>query len=177
MSGPYREVLGEAWAELPALVRAMHVGGRLEATGRADVELGRSLPARVGARLFGLPLAGADQPLRVRFEPDGRGETWTRWFGERRMSSRQWADGGLLWEALGAVTVGSAVSLEGGRLHLTLRRWRLLGVPMPLALAPRVTAVEGEADGRYVFDIALAHPLTGLVVRYRGWLVPTEGAP
>lgn len=177
--GPYREVLGDAFARLPSAVQRMHAGGALDAVGQAEVARGQSFLAKLAAPLLGLPPSGADQPLTVRFEPDRAGETWTRRFGSHLMHSRQRAgsgkEAGLLGEALGAVTVFSALRVEDGRLHLHLRRWRLFGLPMPRSLAPRVTAVEGEQDGRYVFDIAIAHALTGPVVRYRGWLVPTEG--
>ena len=180
MTGPYREVLGRAFETLPTAVRVMHAGGELEATGRADVVRGCSAAARLAAVLFRLPPEGADQPLRVRFAPDGAGETCTRRFGAHVMRSRQRAGrgsrAGLLGETLGPLTVWSAPVVEGGRLRLELRRWRLFGLPLPRWLRPEVTAVEGEAGGRYVFDIAIAHRFTGPVVRYRGWLVPSEGA-
>jgi hypothetical protein len=43
---------------------------------------------------------------------------------------------------------------------------------MPLALAPRIDAYEYVEDGRFRFHVGISHPLTGLIVRYRGWLVP-----
>ena len=41
---------------------------------------------------------------------------------------------------------------------------------MPIALAPWITAGEHGADGRFHFDVAVAMPLIGPVVHYRGWL-------
>jgi hypothetical protein len=43
---------------------------------------------------------------------------------------------------------------------------------MPRALRPRSNAYELAADGRFHFHVEIGHPLTGLIVRYRGWLVP-----
>jgi len=43
---------------------------------------------------------------------------------------------------------------------------------LPLALAPRSTAYEFAEDGRFRFHVEVSHPLTGLIARYRGWLVP-----
>ena len=31
---------------------------------------------------------------------------------------------------------------------------------------------ESAEDGRFNFHVEISHPLTGLIVRYRGWLVP-----
>jgi hypothetical protein len=36
-------------------------------------------------------------------------------------------------------------------------------------------AVEYDEAGRFRFDVAIAHPWTGPIVRYRGWLDPRGG--
>jgi uncharacterized protein DUF4166 len=43
---------------------------------------------------------------------------------------------------------------------------------MPLALAPRGDAYEFAEEGRFHFHVEIGHAFTGLIVRYRGWLVP-----
>jgi hypothetical protein len=48
----------------------------------------------------------------------------------------------------------------------------LLGLPMPLCWAPGGNASEYAKEGRFWFDVEIDHPLTGVVVRYRGWLEP-----
>jgi len=53
-----------------------------------------------------------------------------------------------------------------------MRRWSLFGLSLPLALAPRINAHEFAEAGRFRFHVEISHPLTGLIVRYRGWLVP-----
>jgi len=43
---------------------------------------------------------------------------------------------------------------------------------VPLSLAPRSNTYEHVENGRFRFHVEISHPLTGLIVRYRGWLVP-----
>ena len=68
--------------------------------------------------------------------------------------------------------IGLALVVEEGRLRLVVRRWSFAGLPLPAAWAPRGEAYEFAADGRFNFHVEIAHPFTGLIVRYRGWLVP-----
>ena len=58
---------------------------------------------------------------------------------------------------------------------MVLRRWWLGPLPMPLALAPLMSAREYEEEGRFRFDVRLALPLLGPLVHYRGWLVKEDG--
>ena len=52
---------------------------------------------------------------------------------------------------------------------------RLGPLRLPAALRPRTRACERvDAEGRFRFDVALAVPLVGFLVRYRGWLTPVE---
>ena len=67
---------------------------------------------------------------------------------------------------------GLALEIEDGRLDLVVRRWSAFGVPMPQWLAPKGPAFEEERDGLFRFHVEIGHPLTGLIVRYRGWLKP-----
>ena len=65
-----------------------------------------------------------------------------------------------------------AVVVADGRLELILRRWSFLGLTLPLWLGPRSLAYESGEDDRFRFHVEIALPLVGLIVRYRGWLVP-----
>ena len=65
-----------------------------------------------------------------------------------------------------------ALVVESGRLSLVLRRWSFLGLPLPMWLCPRSASYERVEDGRFRFHVEISHPLTGLIVRYRGWLEP-----
>ena len=75
-------------------------------------------------------------------------------------------------ERFGPINVGMALVCEAGRMRLVVRRWSLFGIPMPLALAPRGNAYEFAEEGRFHFHVEIRHPFTGLIVGYRGWLVP-----
>jgi hypothetical protein len=173
----YRRVLGAAWAALPEPLQAIHdLRGGLTAEGVATVERGSGLLARLVATAFRFPGAGRDVPVRVAFERRGNDELWRRTFAGRSFASVQSEGTGrsdrLIVERFGPFLVSLAVVLAEGRLRLLLRRWTLLGLPLPLRLAPTGDAYEYAADGRFHFHVELGHGLTGLIVRYRGWLAP-----
>ena len=153
----------------------MHETGEgARAEGRATVERGRGLLARLAGAAVGFPNAVADTPVSVRFGVANGIETWTRTFGCKSFSSRQFAGGGrsqgLLCERFGPLTFAMALVWDGRRLNLVLRRWSLFGVALPMALCPRSTAYECVEDGRFHFHVEIGHPCTGLIVRYTGWL-------
>jgi hypothetical protein len=144
------------------------------------VERGGGMLSRLAARLIGFPPAGADIPVKVSFDIDADGETWTRTFGTHGFSSRQFAGRGrserLLCEGFGPLTFAMALVLDDNRLRLVLRRWSFLGLPLPMGLCPRSNAYETVEDGRFRFHVEISHPLAGLIVRYRGWLEPAHGS-
>jgi hypothetical protein len=80
----------------------------------------------------------------------------------------------LLVERFGPFAFAMAVVVEEGGIELVLRRWSLLGIGLPLTLGPWTKARERAVDGRFHFHVEIGHRLTGLIVRYRGWLVPGE---
>jgi hypothetical protein len=172
----YRRALGTSWNAVPTEVRALH-DGVTSAEGRASVERGTGLLSRIAGFLFGFPKAGTEVPLRVDFVLSPSGETWTRRFDGRSFSSRQFMGTGrsdhLLCERFGPLTFAIALVPDGGRMHLVLRRWTAFGVPMPAWLCPRSATFETGEDGRFRFHVEISHPLTGLVVRYQGWLKPS----
>jgi hypothetical protein len=170
----YERVLGEAFARLAPQIQALHRAPL--ARGRASVERGRGPLAWLAAMAFGFPPSGDDVPVEVSFTPRAGGELWTRDFAGRRFRSLQtegrgaWA--GLIREAFGPIAVGLAVVVQDGALRLVVRRWTLFGLPMPRWLAPGGDAGESVADGRFRFDVEIAVPLAGRLIRYRGWLEP-----
>ena len=174
----YRRLLGPAWTALPLPLQVMHsLEDRLVAEGRATVERGNGLLARLIAALVGFPRAGRDVPTRVEFERRGNQEIWRRTFAGRSFASVHSAGSGrsdhLVVERFGPFAFALAAVLSDDRLQLVLRRWSCLGLPLPLWLAPSGKAYEFVADGRFHFHVELGHPLTGLIVRYRGWLAPS----
>jgi hypothetical protein len=171
----YAALLGDAWQDLPREIRAMH-DGTAAAQGRANVERGRNMLGRLVASVVGFPKASADIPIDVRFDAGDDGEVWTRTFGEHSFSSRQFAGRGrsqrLLCERFGPLTFAMALVSGDGRLSLVLRRWSIFGLPLPMWLCPRSASFETVEGGRFRFHVEISHPLTGLIVRYRGWLEP-----
>ena len=139
-------------------------------SGRADVERGRGLAARLVAWMLGLPPEGRKQALSVTFEPIEGREIWTRMFGASVFRSVQDDQGGLLRERAGPVVFLFALETSGEGLALILRGVRVFGVPLPHFMHPLVRTFESERDGRYRFDVEGSLPLIGPIVRYAGWL-------
>ncbi|MEH7880098.1 DUF4166 domain-containing protein [Rhizobium laguerreae] len=171
----YRQILGSAWDRLPPAISALHAGGARVASGRARIERGGGLLARIVAGVIGFPRAGEDVPVTVRFVPDGDNEIWTRDFGGKIFRSLQLEGKGrdrhLLTEVFGPFRVLMAPVPDGEKLRLVVRGWRFFGIPLPLFLAPGGDTYEEERDGRFHFHVEIGGRLTGLVVRYTGWLV------
>jgi hypothetical protein len=170
----YERVMGPAWERLPPAIREIHDGRGKVAQGRASVRRGTGLLSSIVAALFRFPRAGDDFPVIVKFNADACTETWVRSFGGRGFSSKLKEGRGaaerLLCESLGPFTFAQALVVEGEGLRLVMRRWTVFGIPMPLWLGPRSNSRETAHDGRYCFSIELTHPLTGLIVKYEGWL-------
>jgi hypothetical protein len=176
----YQRILGPAWHALPASLRVMHsVSTSLVASGRADVTRGAGRLASLVASVIGFPARGTDIPVEVRFDVTASRETWTRRFAARSFASQQFP-GTRRWDRLvcerfGPITLALALVVDDARLRLIVRGWSVLGIPLPRALAPYCVAHEHESSGRFHFDVAIGHRWTGLIVHYRGWLIP--GAP
>ena len=173
----FQRILGSAWDELPQPVRDMHyVNGELTAVGTAEVTRGGNPVARIVAGAFGFPPAGQNVPLTVHMTSDGNREIWTRQFAGRQFRSVLTAGRGrsewLLTETFGSVTFAIALVWSANRLSFVVRRWSILGMPLPLALAPGGDTFESAQDGRFHFNVEIKLPLFGLIVRYRGCLNP-----
>ncbi len=177
----YEGLLGEAWTALPEPVRALHAASPpSEFTGTCRVERGTNIFAKLVAKVIGFPEAGIEQAIQVRFQKrqlkDGRSaELWTRTVAGQSFSSVQYAGRGrdetLICERFGATTYAMAVIVKDQELHLVLRGWSVFGLALPLWLGPRATAFESTVGGCFQFFVEIAHPLIGLIVRYRGHLV------
>ena len=172
----YERVLGQAWQELPSAIRQLHtVTSEANFTGVCTVERGENLLARLIATLVGFPNAGAEQKINVQLIAQGRGERWIRTCGEQAFSSVQTAgrDGSewLVRERFGPVSVDMALVVAGESLRYFVRRWAILGIPMPFFMAPSSSASESVEEGRFRFDVSISHRWTGLIVHYRGLLM------
>ncbi|WP_457582547.1 DUF4166 domain-containing protein [Ensifer canadensis] len=176
----YQNVLGRDWDRLPEAIRALHDAseGQVTFVGRAAVERGRGPLARLAATVAGFPAAGENVPVEIRFARAGGREVWTRRFGDKVLrSSQQKAENRkerLLAENFGPFRILCALEPEENRLHLKVHGWSFLGLPLPLFLAPGGRTFEEDRDGLFHFHVEVESPLTGLIVRYRGWLKPAD---
>ena len=142
--------------------------------GRASVEGAAGLLARLAAAPFGFPPAAPDMPVRVLIEASEDGEVWTRSFGGHSFRSRMApAPGGGLEERFGPFSFRLHVAADAAGLRMHVAAWRIGPVPLPRRLAPRALAREwADAAGRFRFDVRIALPGVGRLVRYAGWLAP-----
>ena len=172
----YARVMGAAFDRLPVAVRVMHQVLRDDgADGQATVIRGTNPLARMIATILRFPPAGRHR-LHVAFaERDGI-EQWTRDFGGYRFSSRLSERNGRLVERFGPLRFHFDLPGDDEGLRMDLRRWTVVGIPLPLALAPRTEAREWADGDRFRFDVPIALPLIGLVVHYAGWLDPPKNA-
>lgn len=172
----YRQVMAGAFDAMPGAWRAVHDlrAGTLTVAGRAMVRRGKGLLGRLVGAVIGFPAAGDDVPVSVRFERRGNAELWTRTFGGKAFSSLQAPGQGrsehLVVERFGPLAVAMAPTTQDGRMSLVVRRFSVFGLPLPPWLSPTTAAHEAIVDGRFRFDVEIGHPLTGMIVRYRGWL-------
>lgn len=172
----YQRLLGNAWNSLPDPIIKLHSAKK--ADGLAEVQVGKNVLARLVAKLFGFPEAGQDIPVQVSFQQKEGGELWQRTFAGKSFSSFQSAGHGLseklLSEQFGVFNFGLALVAEPDKISLIVRRWNIFGISLPLTLAPVGNSFEYVAEDRFWFHVEIKHLLTGLIVRYQGWLVPTE---
>jgi hypothetical protein len=176
----FRRVLGRAWHGLPDCIRALHAREGAHAwEGIASVERGRGWPARAVAALFRFPRAAASVPVRVEITPRGERRVWRRRFAGRSFTSVLGEGRGrcerLMVERFGPFAFGVALVCDGDTLRYVVRRWSAFGLPMPRAWAPGGATREYDDGGRFGFDVEIRHALLGLIVRYKGWLVPAGG--
>jgi len=171
----YQKTLGDRWHLLPKELRELHGRtGDLSASGEARVERGKGFVPALVATLFGFPKPAEKIPVTVSFESHGNIEHWQRTFGNKSFGSTQ-ARGsttGLLSERFGPFAFDLALVIRDEKLMFIVRDWHFLGMRMPRALAPCGNSFEFSEAGRFNFHVEVAHPLIGLIVRYRGWLVP-----
>jgi hypothetical protein len=168
----YQRALGKEYERLPAICQRLHDGaatwqGECEVDG-ADNAIGKIL-----SWLFQFPAAG-NGPIRVELVAREAREIWTRHVGGRAMRSQQSIGvrrpPGWIVERFGPWAFDLELRLAGERLELVMQGGRLLGLPLPRAILPRIEASESGAGGIYRFDVTIGLPLIGRLVRYRGTL-------
>lgn len=177
----FARALGDHFATLPVPIQRLHtILDRDTFEGRASVECGTGLLARALAWLIGFPAATNETSVRVDMIRDGDAEIWRRTFADRTFSSELKRDPGApageISERFGPFHFRIPLKVAPDGLAFPVSAGWLFGlIPLPAALLPRSDAVEAvDSEGRATFDVALSHPWAGLIVRYRGWLVPAD---
>jgi hypothetical protein len=175
----FKTLLAKAWGQLPTPVQDFHHAAEaLHLCGTATVERGKGWLGKAVAAVFGFPAAGSDIAVDVLFEKRGDCETWTRSFAGRSFSSLISAGAGrsdkLLHERFGPLTFELALVVDDGKLRYIVAGWKFLGIVLPRSWAPRGDSYESAKNGRFAFDIEIAHPWTGLIVKYSGTLAPVD---
>ena len=173
---PFERVLGTAFANLPAPVRELHaLRDSALTSGLAEIAAEPGALKWLLCKLAGLPQPGLDVPVTVRFIPEPRGsERWERRFGDRRYASWMEAgsgrDAGCLIEHFGMFDLRFRLQPSDQGLRWTLAGWRWLGMPLPAWSVPQIDCLESGNGNRFCFDIDVAFPFLGPVLRYKGWL-------
>lgn len=169
----FPRVLGAAFGALPETVRATHLTADTSRwSGEATVARGTGLWSRVLGSVFGFPPATARVPVTVVKTAHAGGETWLRWFGERRFRSHLAATPRGMTERFGPFVFRLGLNVQDGALQYPVVSGRLGPIPLPHWGLPVSQAREYEQDGRFHFDVKLLAPFTrDLLVHYRGNLV------
>jgi hypothetical protein len=121
--------------------------------------------------MIGFPREGS-HAVHVAFSEDDGVERWTRDFGGQTFRSHLSEHDGHLIERFGPIRFAFDLPSDQDGLEMRMRGWTLLGLPLPLILAPRSRAREWQEGARFRFDVPIALPLIGMIVHYQGWLDP-----
>lgn len=173
----FEKALGPRVEVLPPVVRTIHTHAPVHLLGRARIDGARNWSTKLVARLFGLPAGTPDTTAEVSLKRRCHREVWVRRFGGSTFrSTLRVADrAGCIYERFGPFDFVLEVAPNSSGFTLTVVSWKLGPLKLPLRLAPQAPArAYVDEEGRYRFDVAIALPWIGRLVRYQGWLVPDE---
>lgn len=178
----YPRVMGKAFLELSPPVQNLHMTGAGKSfQGRCTITRGLNIPAQVIATLFNFPRACPNIDLNITVTRRGETEQWQRHFGSHPMQTAQMAGRGkyegCIIERFGPARIYLKLVVIDAELHLITAAWSILGIKLPLFLAPSGTTYEHGSDHRYNFHVDVTLPIIGRLVKYEGWLVETSSAP
>ncbi len=172
----FQSALEDRWDTLPEKVKALHGVQDIESfSGEAEVTRGTSLIARLAAWFFGFPPAAERVPLTITKARTELGEIWERNFGGRLFRSHC-TPAPLKYcyrERFGIVSFELELAVDSSGMEFPVRRGWFLGIPLPRFLLPDSETREYVENDVFRFDVSLTAPLkAGLIVRYRGWVIP-----
>ena len=113
--------------------------------------------------------------MALRIHADGQRQRWERRFGADAFTTVQWAVGRRLVERIDCWELHFVLRVVDGALVYEQCGARFclgpIRVPVPLACAPQVRAIE-EADGptRVNVRVTVNLPLLGLLIAYDGYV-------
>jgi Domain of unknown function (DUF4166) len=165
----YQRVLGDRFELLaPALARFLgeEHGGR--ASGRLSVTRTAGRLRNLAAAILGIPPPG-EYDLLLEVMPHAAGQRWVRRFGSHTLETIQADYRGLLVESSGPASLGFELSVEGGALLFRPCRAWVLGIRLPLWMAPRIEADNWPNETRgWRVHLRFGVPLLGLIGEYEG---------
>jgi saccharopine dehydrogenase-like NADP-dependent oxidoreductase len=176
----FAAALGPNFDGLPVVTQAVHRPDPVMLLrGVGTAEGGANPITRLIARLFALPQALADVPIHVVIDQQADGsEHWARVWPTAVMRSVMKSPGqgnGRIEEHFGPF--GFTLQLKGHAkgIDMALTAGKFAGCPLPRFCLPRIVATERAEDARHLFDVMIALPLLGPLVRYHGWLERENG--
>lgn len=168
MSNLLKTCLGDEYEKLAPLIQVSHLG-RTRLEGHADIQRGNPL-AQILCLLTGMPRSAKNARFVVEGDHLPEGMRWNRLINGKPMNSWFALDKGLLVEKLGFIHMSMKLRVEESALIYTIVKTKILGIPIPSFLAPRVEAREEQVGNDYVFQVAVSLPLVGLLIKYAGVL-------
>ncbi|MGI8981498.1 MAG: DUF4166 domain-containing protein [Pirellulaceae bacterium] len=168
----YQRVLGERYQQLHPLLREFHGRSEVRAEGTFRIIRPPQLFKRLLGSLLGMPAAAENVPTILTVATIKNAEKWVRSFGKFRMATWQWSWQHLLLERSGPVTFGIHLEIVDGGMHFVCKRVWLLGIPLPLWIAPSVLAVVTPLQHGWHAKVQLMFPLIGEMLRYEGEIYP-----
>ena len=184
MTTLYQRLLGDAWSDLPDVLRRVH-GTDVEtnASGWMDVTLGRFVGAGFVRWVLRMPRTEGRVPVELRVRRDGEREHWERRIGAWRFPTKQWTENGLLIERYGpllfpmtAASDSESLTHASDRMLLRVlgRRW-----PFPHWLSIHTWGTErrsASVPGAMDVSVRIETPFGQLLVGYDGTLLPSPTA-
>jgi hypothetical protein len=158
----YPSLLKADYDKLPLVLREFHAAaGERRATGKVAIRHERPWLAR----LVGFPAAGNDILVRLQVAATENEEVWTRWFGDSKRRTIQWAAGDFLVEKAGPVRIDFHIFADESGMRFESKSASLWGISVPL----RIDAWARGAGGAWEIEVTVAH-----VGSYRGVMAPAS---
>ena len=173
----YPRLLGPAWDQLSPNIREAHAGNTQHSlSGVFRIEVGTGPLAWLSRLALGVPLSPRESAARLSIRPSQGTERWERVIGSWNFSTHQREHRRKLRERYGLLLFDLRLEVIDGALRYSQTAFGLgLGpfrLPIPNALAVRVTALEESAPDPFLTRIAVRVdlPVVGLLVAYSGTL-------